>query len=126
MTSLKAINLTQNKVIAETVEVADTAMSRMRGLLGRHSLADGEGLLITRCNSIHMFFMRFPIDGIFLDNADIVVGMVQKIPPFAVSPIFWKADKVLEVASGTIERTGTRLGDRIRLASGLSGTSEAR
>ena len=62
-----------------------------------------------------MFFMRFPIDAAFLDSANIVVGLVRRIPPFALSPIFWKAVKVLELPAGTIDTTGTKLGDQLRL-----------
>lgn len=117
MTPLKATNLTRNTVIVDNLEVADTAWSRMRGLLGRSFLAEDSGLLILRCNSIHMFFMRFPIDVFFLDNSDKVVGLAHKIPPFALSPIFWKATKAIEVASGMIEKTHTQIGDQLSLTS---------
>lgn len=96
----------------ENLEVADTSWLRMKGLLGRESLANGAGLLITKCNSIHMFFMKFALDVIFLDSTDQVVGLVKNIPPFALSPLFWNANKAIELAAGTIETTETKIGDR--------------
>ena len=56
-----------------TAEVATSMWSRMRGLLGRRSLDEGAGLLIDPCSSIHMFFMRFPIDVVYLNKEDVVV-----------------------------------------------------
>jgi uncharacterized membrane protein (UPF0127 family) len=111
---VKAIDLTQNSVVAESVEIADTPRTRMKGLLGRTSLAQDQALLITHCNSIHMFFMRFPIDAVFLDRADRVVGIVKTIQPFALSPIFWTADKVLELPSGAIESRHIVMGDQLQ------------
>ena len=87
----------------------------MRGLLGRSSLAEGEGLLITHCNSIHMFFMRFPIDVVFIDREGRVVGLLEKIRPWRLSPIFLAATKAIELPAGTIARTATLPGDRIEL-----------
>ena len=55
-------------VVCETCIVAGTALTRMRGLLGRTELPSGEGMLIRPANSIHTWFMRFPIDAVFLDG----------------------------------------------------------
>lgn len=112
---MRAFNLTQNVVIVANLEVADTALARMKGLLGRSSLSADSGLLITHCNSIHMLFMKFALDVIFLDRFDQVVGLVQNIPPYAVSPIYWRATKAIEVAAGTITLTRTKLGDKLSL-----------
>jgi hypothetical protein len=61
-----------------------------------------------------MFFMRFSIDAIFLDRDDRIVGIVKKIPPFALSPIYWTAVKVLELPSGTTELCPLALGDQLQ------------
>ena len=87
---MRIINHTQNTVLADRVVLADTFLSRLRGLLGRTSLPDGEAMIITRCNSIHMFFMRFPIDVVFIDKKDIVVGLLENFPPNLISPLFWR------------------------------------
>ena len=83
--------------------VADTFLSRLRGLMFRRDLPAGEGLLIKRCNAIHTFFMRFPIDAVFLDRAGAVVRVVRDIPPWR--PFVWgglRAVQVLETRPGTI------------------------
>jgi uncharacterized protein len=111
---LRILNHTQNTVLAGHAAVADTFVSRMRGLLGRESLPEGEALVITRCNSIHMFFMRFSIDVVFIDKNDRVVGLLKKIPPLALSPVYWRASKAIELPAGTITKTKTRLHDKLR------------
>ncbi len=111
---MKAVNQTQKNEIAQRVEVANTPWSRMKGLLGRPRLPQDHALLITQCNSIHMVFMKFPIDAVFLDHADRVVGVVKGIQPFALSPIFWTAEKVLEVPAGTVDLKRISLGDQLQ------------
>ena len=81
-------------------QVARSFFQRARGLIGRKSLAPGTGMLILRCNAIHTFFMRFPIDATFLDKNDQVVKVVRNIPPGR--PFVWggwRAKKVLETQS---------------------------
>lgn len=106
-------DLDNSVVLADKAVLADSSGARMKGLLGRSSLLPGEGLLITHCNSIHMFFMKFSIDVVFMDHNNIVVGLVQNIPPFALSPIFWKAKKALELPAGVILKTRVCLGHQI-------------
>lgn len=85
----------------------------MVGLLNRKSLPAGEALVITRCQSIHMFFMRFPIDAIFVDKNDCVTGLVERIRPFRLSPIFFRSSYVIELCTGAIAETRTSLNDKI-------------
>ena len=106
-------NLTRQIVLSVQAELADTFFSRMRGLLGREVFLPGQAMVITRCNSIHMFFMRFSIDAVFLDRADCVVGIVKNIKPFHMSPVFWTAVRVIELPTGTVDQSGTVLGDRV-------------
>jgi len=108
-------NRTRNVVLSEQAELADTFFSRMRGLLGRRTFSAGEAMVITRCNSIHMFFMKFPIDAIFLDQDSRVVGDVKNIQPFKISPVFWTSERVVELPAGTLDRTATSLGDIIEI-----------
>lgn len=80
--------------------VARTLFERIRGLIGTKSLPEGEGMLILRCNSIHTFFMSFPIDAVFLDRDGNVVKTVRNIRPWRF--FVWggfRAVKVLETAS---------------------------
>ena len=106
-------NLTRNTTLAQQFKTADHFSSRMVGLLNRKSLPEDEALIITRCNSIHMFFMKFSIDVIFLDGGKHVVGLVRAIKPFGLSPIFFKACYAIELAVGVIDQTKTAIGDKI-------------
>ena len=72
----------RERVCGVDAEVAETFAERLRGLIGRDGLAPGEGLLITRCNCIHTFFMRFPIDVAFLDRRGAVVKTVRNVRPW--------------------------------------------
>ncbi len=112
---MKVINLTQNTLLSEKAEAADDFFSRLKGLLGRESLSAGEALIITRSRSIHMFFMKFSIDAVFVDKNKTVVGLVEGIKPFQMSPMFFKARDVIELPEGKIRETKTRLGDQIVL-----------
>ena len=87
-------------VLGIDAEVAESAFERMRGLIGRKGLEPGKGMLITKCNCIHTFFMRFPIDATFLDRKGQVVKVVRNIRPWR--PWVWggwRAASVLETAS---------------------------
>lgn len=108
---MKVYNITQNVLIAARVEKADTALSRLIGLLQRSSLDEDEGLIITQCRSIHMFFMRFPIDAVFVNKNNVVIGLVENIKPFRMSPYFLKASHVLELHAGIIQKRGIYRGD---------------
>jgi len=99
--------------LAEDAALADTFLSRMVGLLRHKELPRGKALIITRCNSIHMWFMRFAIDVVFVDKKNIVVGLVRGIRPFRLSPIFFRAASAIELSEGSIDRSQTRQGDRI-------------
>lgn len=114
-------NTTRNTVIAGRVFIASTFLSRAAGLLSKASLPDGEALIITNCNSIHMFFMKFPIDAIFADRDYRVVGLTENIKPFHLSRIFWKASFVVELPAGTICISQTKIGDVLKIDGFKSG-----
>jgi hypothetical protein len=108
-------NLTRKSVIASRVEIAKNSGQRMKGLLGRRDFSQGEALIITHCQSIHMFFMNFPIDVIFCDHQNKVVGLCEDIKPFCLSPIFFKASYAIELPVGSISASKTQVGDQIDL-----------
>ncbi len=85
----------------------------MVGLLGTTSLEPGCGLLIFPTQAVHTFGMKYPIDLVFLDRKKLVVGLRRSVRPYRLSPIFWKAECVLELPASTIEETKTEEGDRI-------------
>ena len=98
--------------VCERCVVANKMLPRMRGLLGRRSLPAGEGLLIRPAPSVHTFFMRFPIDVVFLSRAGEVLKVSADVGP-------WRARScrgayaVLELAAGEAERRGVAVGDHI-------------
>ena len=110
---MRIFNQTRNTVLAEKAVLADTVVSAAVGLLKHRSLPAGEGMMITPCSSIHMFFMKFAIDVVFIDRKNIVVGLVRNIQPFRISPYFWRARAAIEIPSGTIDKTKTQLGDQV-------------
>jgi uncharacterized membrane protein (UPF0127 family) len=110
-------NLTRKTSVASHVEIAQTSGARMKGLLGLSDFPQGSALVITHCQSIHMFFMNFPIDVIFCDTQDKVVGLCNGIKPFCLSPVFFKASYAIELPSGSITASSTQLGDQMRIQS---------
>lgn len=110
---MRLTNNTRNTIIADNAKIADTVISRLVGLLNRSEILPGEALVITQCRSIHMFFMKFGIDVIFVNRKNIVVGLVKRIQPFQMSPYFIWASRAIELPEGVIEKTQTSLGDRI-------------
>lgn len=110
---MKIFNRTKKAFLAETAEKADTAFSRIKGLLGRKEISSGYALIITHCRSIHMFFMRFAIDAVFVDRKDQVIGLVENIQPFQMSPYFFRSSYVIELPPGLIRKTGTQKGDQL-------------
>lgn len=101
-------------LIASRAERADTFGSRFKGLLGRTGLEEGGGLHIEPCNSIHMFFMKFAIDVLFLDDELRVVRAIPGIKPWRVTRVYSAAQSVLELPVGVIARTATAPGDVLR------------
>ena len=112
---MKIVNKKNNAIIVSHAKRADTFLTRMIGLLGKEALFKDEGLVITHCQSIHMFFMRFAIDVVFANKNNIVVGLVQRIQPFHLSPIFVKASYAIELPEGTILDKKISLGDQLEL-----------
>jgi uncharacterized membrane protein (UPF0127 family) len=99
-------------VVCARAEVADSVFKRLRGLLGRASLAPGEGMLFRGESSIHSAFMRFRFDAVFLDRELRVVGLAEDIPPWRVRAARG-ARNILELGTGEISRTGLAIGDQL-------------
>ena len=110
-------NQTRDRVLAASGELARSFWARGRGLMGRTSLPDSYALIILPESSIHTFFMRVPIDVVFVDWSDRVIGLREAMPPsrpFAgVAP--WRGRYVIEMPAGVIAATGTALGDQLVL-----------
>jgi len=103
-----------NELIAERIGLASGFFPRLRGLLGRKSLDEGEGLLLSPCSSIHCFGMRFPIDAIFLDKQYRVVAVHPDMKPGAMAS-HRQARYVLELKAGEAERHNLEVGEQLRI-----------
>ena len=111
---MEVINTTRQTSLGASIDRADSSKTRSKGLLGRDSLPEGEGLWIVPCEAIHMFFMRFAIDAVYLDKQKRVVKVVSNLKPWRISGSI-KAHSVLEVPAGTAELTQTQAGDQLEM-----------
>jgi len=109
----KITNVTRAKTIASTGKKCDSFLARFRGLMFSSSLPEDTGIVLEPCRQIHMFWMFYAIDAIFIDKTGTVVGIAKSIKPWSVSKMFSKAQSVIEVRSGTADDTGTAVGDQI-------------
>jgi uncharacterized membrane protein (UPF0127 family) len=107
-------------VVCERCTVADRPLARLRGLLGRRELPAGEGLLLRPTPSIHTWFMRFPIDAVFLTNELEVVAVCREMPAWRMAARRG-ARAVLELSSGEARRRGVTAGSRLRLVTANGG-----
>ncbi|MCY1080804.1 DUF192 domain-containing protein [Archangium lansingense] len=110
---LKVSNVTRERLLADRAERAESFSARFVGLMGRRSLAFGEGLHIVPCNSIHTFFMRIPIDVAFLDRDGVIVKQFLALPPWRATSVYFQAKSVLELPAGALQASGTQEGDRL-------------
>jgi hypothetical protein len=111
---LRALNLTRGTVLVTQLEAAHTGPTRRKGLLGRDGLSPGEGLWIAPCESVHTFFMRFPIDLVYLDRRHQVKKVRSNVAPWRMSACL-SAKSVLELPAGTISETQTEQGDVLKI-----------
>jgi len=107
-------NASSPRVVAGTVELAVTSAARRRGLLGRDGLAPGHALLIAPCSSIHTWFMRFPIDVIFVRRDGLVLKTRAAMPAWKMA-FGWRAYAVVELPAGTMAEASVSVGDRLEL-----------
>ena len=112
---LQVLNRTRGTILATHLETAATSASRNKGLLGRNGLAPGEGLWIVPCESVHTFFMRFPIDLVYLDRQKRIRKVRNAVGPWRLSACF-PAHSVIELPAGTIHATRTQRGDTLEFA----------
>ena len=99
-------------IVCERCTVAETPLRRMKGLLGRSELPVEEGLLLRPGSSIHTFFMRFPIDAVFLDRDLVVRKVADNMRPWRLA-FARGAHSVLEIAAGESRRRGLAPGQKL-------------
>lgn len=126
---VKVLSLKNQALIADKVNVAECFMDRLRGLIGKAGLVPGQGMLFPQCNNIHMWFMQFPIDVVFLRKASkpakedgsvswIVTSAHEKVRPWRIRPLMdFKASETLELPSGSIRQFAIEPGDELCISS---------
>ena len=107
-------NDTRETVLAEAADLANTGATRRTGLLKHERLEPGEGLLISPCAAVHTFFMKFPIDLVYIDKKRKVRKVRHAVPAWRMSGCLM-AHAVIELPAGTVERTATRAGDQLSI-----------
>lgn len=109
------LELSDGRAACDRCLVADRPLARLRGLLGRKGLERGEGILLRPASSIHTWFMRFPIDAVFLDRDLVVLRVAENVGPWRMVARRG-ARAVLELPAGECARRGIRAGDRLTLS----------
>jgi uncharacterized protein len=114
-TELTVVRREDGRVVCERCRVAASPSSRLRGLLGKKGLQAGEGLLLRPASSIHTWFMRFPIDAVFVEEDGTVARIASNLGPWRAAGRRG-AKVVIELASGECERRGLKTGDKLVLS----------
>ncbi len=108
-------NVSSSAVIVEKGRVADNFFTRLRGLIGVRELAPGDGLWIKPCSSIHCMFMSIPIDVLYLDKGQRVVGIDRNVRPWRMGHFYRKVHSVVELPIGALDRSTVAVGDQLRV-----------
>jgi uncharacterized membrane protein (UPF0127 family) len=108
--TFSSVRKADGTIVCERCEIPESSFGRMRGLLGRDGLEPGQGMLIDRAGSVHMFFMRFPIDVVFLDRDRKVVGVRPGLRPWRVAGAR-RAVAALELPAGAAAEAGVEKGE---------------
>ncbi len=111
---MRLVEAETGRLIAAEVEVAKSSWARFMGLMGRSSMPAGSALWIEPCNSIHMFFMGFAIDVVFLDRQMRVKKVMLNLKPWRVSPIVFGARTTVELPTGTLAGSAALAGRSLR------------
>jgi uncharacterized membrane protein (UPF0127 family) len=115
MKIVKVVNETKGEVVCDRVEVANTSMRRLFGLLGRRGLGSNEGLWIKPSSGVHTMGMMFPIDVVGLDRKGKVLKLWNNLVPFRLTSVSWKMHSVIELKAGQITESGISIGDSIKM-----------
>jgi uncharacterized protein len=112
---LQTLTRLDGTIVCERCQLAASPLSRLRGLLGRDGLEPGEGLLLRPASAVHTWFMRFPIDAVFLTRDLVVLGIADGLEPWRAAGRRG-ARAVLELPAGECARRGLAVGDELALA----------
>jgi len=112
----RAVHVPSGRALAEELEVRRSLPGRAAGLMFRRALLPGTGMWIVPCDGIHMMFMNFAIDAVFLDRQNRVKKVHPRLPAWwGVVWFQWGAHSVLELPAGSTEALGLKPGDEIAI-----------
>lgn len=112
MNLIRVVNRSRGTLLGNRIHLVDSWPGRLRGYLGRQEPQPGEGMLLVRCNAVHMYGLDFPLDLIFLSKNGEVVETIEDLRPWRRTSRIDSAQFALEVPTGSIEASYTRPGDR--------------
>ena len=118
MKRVEAWNESRGTFLAGSVMLADSWWTRLRGMMGRPEPAEDEGMLLVPCRSVHMYWMKYPLDVAFLAPDGRVVAVYHGLEPSRRSKWHGDAERALELKAGRLAATQTEVGDRIELHNG--------
>lgn len=107
------INRDNSNIIVEQGELANTFLTRLKGLLGRRIMNPGEGLLIYPCDMIHSIGMKMEIDVLFVSQDNRILHIIERMVPNRISKHIKDSCYVVELPSGQVARTKTRGGQEL-------------
>ena len=113
---MPVINVTKKTWLATKVRKADSFLTRLVGLLKRTQLGPEEALWLIPSKGIHTIGMKFPIDVVFLNRANKVLGIVSEMMPYRISSVRLRSYSVLELPKGTLKKSRTEVGDELEIS----------
>ena len=111
---MQIMNISNNTVLAYSAKIADTFISRLKGLLGTASLPARQCLVIKPCSSVHTFGMKYSLDIVFMDKNNRVLRIVSNLPPNRIACCSG-GSYVLEFAGGSLEAAEITVGDYLQI-----------
>jgi uncharacterized membrane protein (UPF0127 family) len=109
-------NLSKKSWLATKVRKADSFLTRLVGLLKRTNLGPEEALWLMPSKGIHTIGMKFPIDVVFLDKDNVVLGIISGLVPYRITGVRLKGHSVLELPKGTLKKSRTEVGDQLEIS----------
>jgi uncharacterized membrane protein (UPF0127 family) len=112
-----AFNISKQSFINLGVMVANTPLTRLRGLLGRMRLRSDEAIWIVPSVGIHTIGLMFAIDAVYLDEQNRVIHLIENLGPLRIAGIRRQCASVLELPPRSIYGSGTQVGDQLLICS---------
>jgi uncharacterized membrane protein (UPF0127 family) len=113
--TVQITNIENDAVLASKARIADNFFTRLKGLIGKKTMSDGEALIISPCSMVHCVGMKMKIDVLFVTDSGKIIKIIAAMYPGQISPYVRKARYVVELPAGQAAQTETKEGDRIKL-----------